>query len=101
MAHQLKLNREWRSQALIMTPGVYLIPKKISRTLAKCAVADGAGQIEEVEAVKKHRASRKSTAPENKAIHAAPNDKAAVDAMHCGGDRPEPDARGSGRLPGA
>jgi hypothetical protein len=70
-----------------MQPGDYAIPTEITRSLAKCAVADGAGEIVEM---KPFRAAKKGPAPENKLAAPAPETKLADGNR--GGDGTKPDA---------
>jgi len=62
---KLKLNKAWDCSAGVLEPGLYAIPGQISETLAKCAVADGAGQIVDGKGARRGRKAVKG-APENK-----------------------------------
>jgi hypothetical protein len=79
----LKLNKPWSVSKQILQPGDYCIPADISMTHAKCAQADGAGEI--VETASFPAPSRKGPAPENKAMEPAPENKA--DLVEPDGDR--------------
>jgi hypothetical protein len=83
----LRLTKEWHSPTGILRPGEYAIPKGISMTLARCARADGAGEIiaaasflstisTSVDAA--FAGKRKGTAPENKRGRDAPENKSEV-----------------------
>lgn len=69
-----------------MQPGDYRIPADVSPTLAKCARADGYGEIvEEANFRKRGRPSKKQAAPENKLADSAAENKA--DLGGADGDR--------------
>jgi len=69
----LKLNRRWDSGKGVLEPGEYRIPVQITHTLAKCASADGAGEI--VTEKKPKGRPRKEPAPENKAFEGSRDTK--------------------------
>jgi hypothetical protein len=79
----LKLTRDWDSPGGLLPAGSYAIPADISMMLAKCARADGSGEIVEgasvAEAPADHsRARRKLVASENKRRGEAPENKSEV-----------------------
>lgn len=83
---KLRLTKAWPAPKTVMQPGEYFIPDDISRTLAKCAVADGAGEIVETLPFRQ----QKQPAPENKS--AAPAAETKLAARRRRGDGAEPDA---------
>lgn len=78
-----------------MQPGEYSIPVDISMTYAKCAVADGHGEIIEAATFRNPRAT-KTPAPENKSLQSAPETKSPLAGSDRRSDGAKPDA-GSGK----
>jgi hypothetical protein len=79
----LTLTRDWDSPRGLLPAGSYSIPADISLTLAKCARADGSGEIVEGASVAEApagdgRARRKRGASENKRRDEAPENKSEV-----------------------
>lgn len=82
-----------------MQPGDYRIPVDISPTLAKCARADGYGEIVEAASFpKRGRPPKKQAAPENKLGDTASENKADLGGTNSdsGGERAESEP-GAGR----
>jgi hypothetical protein len=97
----LKLSKPWPSGKGLMQPGDYRIPADINLTLARCARADGAGEIVEAASFRKPaKPSRKAPAPENKADGPAPENKSEVGQLRGRRKRAESDSASGGEDPG-
>jgi hypothetical protein len=97
----LRITKPWPTAKGFTQPGEYRIPADVSLAHAKCAKADGYGEIVEAASFRKRgRPPRKSAAPENKAGKPAPENKAEVEPMRSGSQRAEPDAASGGEDPG-
>ena len=107
MSKSLKLTTNWQAKSGLMQPGEYRIPGEISLAFAKCAVADGAGEIVEAPSFRQRGrpkgSGRKGAAPENKAGGPAPDNKASMAGADgsSGGDGAESQRDASASVPGA
>jgi hypothetical protein len=63
---KLKATTAWPAPRGMLKPGEYAIPGDISRTHAKCCMADGCGEIVREAAESGAELFRKAGAPENK-----------------------------------
>lgn len=96
----LRITKPWPTAKGFTPPGEYRIPADVSLAHAKCARADGYGEIVEAASFRKRgRPPRKTAAPENKVGRPAPENKSEVDAMRRGSQRAELDAGSGGEDP--
>jgi len=96
---KLKITKAWPSGNGLMQPGEYRIPGDVSLSHAKCAQADGCGEIVEAGNFRKRgRPPKKQAAPENKLGDPASGNKADLGGADGGGggERAEPQRGSSG-----